>query len=236
MAQATQTGQGVLNHFLLAVTKLSRKNSNLNLSSRLLINQISDLNGKKFSNRLESDDSAHNLRQLLEIVTGPNGLGSMNKVIEVESELAKLAEAMSENRLDCLSIAASSIARHVEAFHQVSQTQQVSIAHFYPQTSIPINLLFSATHSTSPPSSVNDSGNEHCARSLLNLVKWLSKEQSILKEVNSLLRPASRNFDSPNPQLEKFVDDLSKVLNAKRAHTASEKTSFQFEIEKCKSK
>jgi hypothetical protein len=190
--------------FKLALARMARKQQNFNLASRLIYEQIDELE-KTLSLEQNLADIENVTNKNLEATgnsiiymrakhfsskIGPTYYNLTNKIrsslLELEIETSKLLKYMNKNKLEGLELLASVIRNNV----------QILIGTNFPNSTRP-----------------HDDLNEICSNSILKFIKWLSTDTSTLKRIHKQLN--SLNFQPESIfETQSKLDSLTKNLNS----------------------
>lgn len=201
--------------FRLASARLARKQTNYNLASRLITQQLAHIQSKSFNSTNISYESIKQLlNDLLLVKTQSNRI----LLLECELETAKLLYSLSNkqsNQSDCVLLLINSILRY-SASHEDSHPAKA--------VSNPILQLFiNPIQSSNLANNSNDLINEMCSKSILTLFKWLKRADTLLKEINSHL---TRTYSSSGETLvESLTSNLTKIVELKKKYSTNENSN-----------
>jgi hypothetical protein len=219
-----------LNEFRLESIRIARKQTNFNLASHLLMEEMSS-NTTGPANYLDS-----NLYE-----TTKSFMGQLNEqsyinnisIVRLEKESAKLMRLLSTSEkdvnLDSIEILTNSISRHIQTMaNNYLSSQMLNNADSFLTQS----FSWSSSGTTSSQFKnkkqllTNDMMSEIYARSILSLSKWLTFNQSLLKDLNTSYlnnnkKITSKDFDSSLPgfnNIDIIISNLNKILSVKNGN------------------
>jgi PI-3-kinase-related kinase SMG-1 len=185
------------NEIVFALVRLSRKQTNVNLATRLIMSQI----GSTYFNKNQAQFQAEHANTFTEFVFQHQSyvnIFNLNKTLftlSYEIESAKLLNSIHDDKLVSIEYLSSKILKYCECLMVADPNQMNIYSQQYLNQEIKLITLSSNTL------------NSKLARSLLNLCKWLLNDQ-IIREMNTQF--STVNYLRKAEKVKRILEKMSE--------------------------